>query len=108
MKTGGISPNTACTRRVYAFNANGESAGSTGQTRWSLIQTPDGVAFSTVSTDTIVASASGTFSNLGAGNSGTRLFNTTAGTDSGWQPAGGALASPARETAKRSKRPACP
>jgi hypothetical protein len=84
-ETTGIAANTQYTRRIYAFNAYGESAGSTGQSRYSLIQIPTGVTFGTVTPTSIIATPSGTLSNLTAGGSGVRTSNTTAGTDSGWQ-----------------------
>lgn len=92
-ETSGILPNTQYTRRIYAFNASGESSPSAGQSRYSLIQTPTGVTFGTVTTASIAASPGGTLSNLAAASSGVRVFNFTAATDSGWVQSAGAWVS---------------
>jgi len=83
-ETTGIAPNTLYTRRIHAFNGFGESAGSPGQSRYSLIETPTGVTFGTITATSIDVSPAGTLSNLTAGTSGGRTSNTTAGTSSGW------------------------
>ena len=84
-EAGGITANTQYTRTVYAFNASGESAGSTGQSLYSLIPPPTGVSFGTITPTTIAASPAGTLPNLAAGSSGVRTSNATTGTNSGWQ-----------------------
>jgi hypothetical protein len=89
-ETTGIVPNTQYTRQVYAFNALGESAGSNGQSAYSLMETPTGVSFGTITTTSVAASPSGTLSNLAAGSSGVQTMNVTAGTNSGWQTTQGA------------------
>lgn len=81
----GIAANTQYTRRIYAFNASGESGPSSGQTLYSLIQTPSGLTFGTLTAASINVSADGPFSNLTLGNSGVRVSNTTTGSNSGWQ-----------------------
>jgi hypothetical protein len=88
-ETAGIAANTQYTRRIYAFNGCGESAGSTGQSRYSWIETPTGVAFGAVATTSIVVSPRGTLSNLASGGSGVRTSNTTTGANSGWQSSQG-------------------
>ncbi len=92
-ETTGIVPNTQYTRRIYAFNASGESGPSAGQTLYSLIQTPSGVTLGTVTATSINVSPAGPLSNLALGNSGVRVSNTTAGTNSGWQTSLGAWTS---------------
>jgi len=84
-ETTGISPNTQHTRRVVAFNAAGASAPSAGQTKYSAIETPTGVTFSTITPTSVDATAAGTLSNLASGGSGVRVENVTLGTHSGWQ-----------------------
>lgn len=83
-ETSGISPNTQYTRKIYAFAPGGESSGSAGQSRYSLIPAPTGVAFGAVTSSSIAASPTGTLANLTAGSSGVRTSNTTASTGSGW------------------------
>ena len=88
-ETTGITANTQYTRRIYAFNADGESSPSTGQTRYSLIETPTGITFGAVTATSIVATASGTISNPAAGSSGVRISNTTSSDNSGWLTSAG-------------------
>ncbi|MGB9626553.1 MAG: immunoglobulin domain-containing protein, partial [Phycisphaerae bacterium] len=83
-ETNGLAPNTQYTRRVYAVTACGESGPSAGMSRYSLIETPAGVAIGAVSTTSITVNPLGAFSNLTAGSSGLLTLNTTAGTNSGW------------------------
>jgi hypothetical protein len=83
-ETTGLSPNTQYTRKIYAFAAGGESAGSAGQSRYTLIPAPAGVAFGAVTAGSIDVSPSGTLPNLTTQGSGVRIANPTAGTDSGW------------------------
>lgn len=84
-ETTGIAANTQYSRRIVAFNASGASGPSAGQNRYSLIETPTGVAFGNVTATSIDASASGTLSNLNSGSSGSRVTNTTLNTNSGWR-----------------------
>lgn len=83
-ETTGISPNTQYTRHIHAVNVCGDSGPSTGQTRYSMIQTPGGVTIGTITTDSIVATPTGPLANLAIAGSGVCIFNTTAGTNSGW------------------------
>jgi len=83
-ETNGLAPNTPYTRQVYAVTPCGESGPSVGMTRYTLIETPTGVALGAVSTTSITVSPLGTFSNLTTGSSGLLTLNTTAGTTSGW------------------------
>ncbi len=80
-----LTPNTQYSRKVHAFNAFGESAGSTGQTRYTHIETPAGVTFGTITAASIQAGPEGTLSGLASGSSGVRISNTTADTSSAWQ-----------------------
>lgn len=81
----GIAANTSYTRYVHAVNECGESDRSNGASAYSLIETPAGVTFGTVTPSSIVVTPVGTFSNLTVGSSGVRSANSTAGTNSGWQ-----------------------
>jgi hypothetical protein len=83
-ETTGLAPNTQYTRKVSAFNDYGESLLSTGQTCYTLIETPLGVTTGTITTNSIEAGPAGTFSNLTSGSSGVQTSNTTASTNSGW------------------------
>lgn len=80
----GILPNTLYTRRICAMNTCGESSPSTGQSRYSCIQTPAGIAVGAVTTSSITVSPLGTLANLASGSSGVMTSNVTLGTDSGW------------------------
>jgi len=84
VETNGILPNTSYTRRITAVNDCGESDPSSGQTTYSLIEPPEDVAVGPVTTNSIVVTPVGVFSNLAVASSGVLTVNTTAGSDSGW------------------------
>lgn len=79
----GLSPNTQYTRHVHAYNVCGEVS-SEGRSRYTLIETPLGVAFGPKTPTSIDAGPDGTLSNITAGLSGVLTENLTATTDSGW------------------------
>lgn len=91
----GLAPNTSYTRRVHPFLNCGAELTCLGgnyvnqdpadQSACTFIETPTGVSFGTVTETSIVATPSGTLSNLGSGSSGVRVANVTAATDSGWK-----------------------
>jgi len=78
----GLSPNTAYTRHVTAYNTYGDSAPSNDHTAYTSIETPAGVSFGTVTETTIDLDATGTLSNLAAGGSGV-YFDEVGGSNSG-------------------------
>ena len=82
----GLTPNTEYTGlKVTVRDEAGNTTASSEQSKYTLIQTPAGVSFGTITTTTIDAAPSGTLNNLAAGTSGVRVSNTTAGNDSGWE-----------------------
>jgi len=82
----GLSPNTAYTFKAKALNGDGVATGySATASKYTLIQTPTGVSFGTITPTSIDAAPTGTLNNLTAGSSGVRVSNTTAGNDSGWK-----------------------
>jgi len=78
----GLSPNTAYTRHVTAYNTYGDSTPSNDHTAYTSIETPAGVSFGTVTETTIDLDATGTLSNLAAGGSGV-YFDEVGGSNSG-------------------------
>ena len=81
----GLSPNVKYTYQVKARNGDAvETAFSTTAGVYSAIETPAGVTFGQITTSSVQAKASGTLSNLAAGQSGLRLENATAGDVSAW------------------------
>lgn len=82
----GLSTNTQYTFQVKARNGDSvETAYSGSAAKYTLIETPTGVSFGTVTETSIDASPTGTLSNLTSGSSGVRVSNTTASNDSGWE-----------------------
>ena len=76
----GLSPNVKYTYQVKARNGDAvETAFSTTAGGYSAIETPTGVTFGQITTSSIQAKASGTLSDLTAGQSGVRLENVTGG-----------------------------
>jgi hypothetical protein len=91
----GLAANTAYTYKVRARDAAptpNMTSYSTEQSTATLIQTPTGVAFGTVTASTIDLSATGTLTNLGVGSSALYFDSTTPGGDGGlntWVPTNG-------------------
>ena len=85
----GLTPNTGYTFQVKARNQSGvETAYSPTSLRTTLIETPTGVSFGTVTDHSIGLNAMGTLTNLGLGSSGVYFDSTTTGGDGGinaWQ-----------------------
>ncbi len=77
----GLSPNTQYTRKITAYNAQGESGFSDTVSRYTLIGDPT-ISFGTVAIDSIEMSASGSV-NLGSGSSGIFFDCTDASCDTG-------------------------
>jgi len=78
----GLTANTQYTRKIYSYNSCGESAGSTGQSQWTLQNTPTTPTFGTVTTNSIVLNTTGPL-NLTAGDTGVYFDSTTTGGDGG-------------------------
>jgi len=78
----GLSANTQYSRYVRAYNIHGESAPSNTHAAYTSIETPTGVSFGTVTNQSIALNATGTLSNLAAGNSGV-YFDETGGNNTG-------------------------
>jgi len=75
----GLSVNTAYCFRVRAYNGYGDSSYATSTSPlYTLIETPTGISFDTITTSSLVLSATGSLSNLTAGTSGL-WFNETSG-----------------------------
>ncbi len=81
-ESSGISANTQYTRKIYSYNDCGESAGSTGQSRYSLQIAPAAPSFGAVTVDSIVLNTVNPV-NLTAGSSGVYFDSATAGGDGG-------------------------
>jgi len=82
----GLSANTEYTFQVMARNGDAVETGYSGTaSKYTLIQTPTGVSFGTITETSVAAAPSGTLNNLAAGSSGVRVSNTTASNDSGWE-----------------------
>ncbi len=82
----GLSANTEYTFQVMARNGDAVETGYSGTaSKYTLIQTPTGVSFGTITETSIDATPAGTLNNLAAGSSGVRVSNTTASNDSGWE-----------------------
>jgi hypothetical protein len=80
----GLTANTSYTFQAKARNQNSvETAYSPTNAAATLIQTPTGVAFGTVTNNSIVLNASGTLTNLTVGSSGAYFDSTTTGGDGG-------------------------
>ncbi|HVP13175.1 MAG TPA: fibronectin type III domain-containing protein, partial [Phycisphaerae bacterium] len=80
----GLSPNTSYTFQVKARNQSSvETAYSSTAAKATLIETPTGVSFGTVTANSIVLNAGGTFTNLTTGSSGLYFDSTTTGGDGG-------------------------
>lgn len=82
----GLSPNTQYKAYVKARNHEDVETTAIAHEAYTSIEAPTGVAFGSITTDSIEARSASTPSNLGAGLSGTRVHNVTEGTDSGWRP----------------------
>lgn len=77
----GLSPNTSYTRKITAYNSQGESQFSETATRYTLAPTPT-IAIDDATTSTVDLSASG-ISNLGSGSSGLYFDCSDSGCDTG-------------------------
>ncbi len=91
---GSLSVNTQYAFQVSATNAGGDSAKTTNYTDWTLIEAVSALTFSSVGTASISVASTNTPSNLSSGSSGLYFANTTASTNSGWQPNNTPWASP--------------
>jgi hypothetical protein len=75
----GLSANTAYCFRVRAYNGYGDSSYATPTSPlYTLIETPTGISFDTITTSSLIMSATGSLSNLTAGTSGL-WFDETSG-----------------------------
>jgi hypothetical protein len=85
----GLSANTSYSFQAKARNLNSvETAYTAATPKATLIETPTGVSFGTVTNNSIVLSAGGALSNLTTGSSGVYFNSTTAGGNGGlnvWQ-----------------------
>ncbi len=89
----GLTANTQYTYTIAARDNTsqyrGAWANSTGQQgsigKYTLIETPVGVALSNVTLTSMDAAPTGTLSNLASGSSGVRITNATATNNSGWE-----------------------
>jgi hypothetical protein len=80
----GLSANSSYTFAVKARNQNSvETAYGPTAAKATLIETPTGVSFGTVTENSIVLNATGTLSNLTTGTSGLYFDSTTSGGDGG-------------------------
>ena len=80
----GLAANSLYTFQVKARNQNGvETAYSGTASQPTLIETPTGVSFGTVTSNSIVLNATGTLTNLTVGTSGVYFDSTTTGGDGG-------------------------
>ncbi len=84
-----LSANTQYTYDVkFKDNSNNVSSYGTQASKYTLIQTPDGISFDTVAANSLTISASGTISNLNSTSSGLYFAETlgnTGGADSDWK-----------------------
>jgi hypothetical protein len=89
----GLSPNTPYTYSIEARDNTGAGRGSwhntTGPqgstTRYTLIETPSGLAFTNVTETSLDVELAGSLTNVGVGSSGTWLANTTKSVNTGWR-----------------------
>ncbi len=80
----GLEVNSPYTFQICASNFFGDGGKSAPYSAWTLIEPVSGLAFPDVAVDAITCAPANVPSRLDSGNSGIRLANVTAGTDSGW------------------------
>ena len=73
---GSLSANTRYCFKVTAANSAGESTAAYSQPKYTFIETPSGLNFSSVTATSMTASVGGTLSNLTAGSSGLSFQNS--------------------------------
>jgi predicted outer membrane repeat protein len=82
----GLSANVKYTYRVKARNGDGvETAYAVSVSAYTAIETPTGITFGTITTDSIQVQSRNTPSNLAQGESGLWLENVITGQTSSWQ-----------------------
>jgi hypothetical protein len=82
----GLSPNVQYTYRVKARNGDGaETAFSATVRSYSAIETPAGITFGTIGTNSLQVRSQNTLSGLDQGDSGLWLENVTTGQSSSWR-----------------------
>jgi len=81
----GLTANTQYWYRVCAYKTGLSNTGyATASPKYTLIETPSGISFNTVTINSIALSGSGTISNLTSGTSGIYFRETATSTNSGW------------------------
>ena len=100
----GLGRNTTYHLFVDALNMDGLSSGYTGLgSTATVVETPTGVVFDEISTNSITASAyaaTPAFSNLDQGQSGTNLYGSSLGAYAGWRTGNAWVAKAAMPTAR--------